>query len=63
MDGNVRRAKSELAGAGVERVLPAGAYDRRWPACTTPFGDIEGKLDVMRVECTKCERKNVQFDQ
>jgi hypothetical protein len=23
------------------------------------FGDIEGKLDVLRVECTKCERKGV----
>jgi len=21
------------------------------------FGDLEGKLDVLRVECTKCERK------
>jgi hypothetical protein len=21
------------------------------------FGDIEGKLDVLRVECTKCGRK------
>jgi hypothetical protein len=21
------------------------------------FGDIEGKLDVLRVECTKCRRK------
>jgi hypothetical protein len=21
------------------------------------FGDIEGKLDVFRVECTKCDRK------
>jgi hypothetical protein len=21
------------------------------------FGDIEGKLDVLRVECTKCPRK------
>jgi hypothetical protein len=21
------------------------------------FGDIKGKLDVLRVECTKCERK------
>ena len=21
------------------------------------FGDIEGKLDVLRVECTKCKRK------
>ena len=21
------------------------------------FGNIEGKLDVLRVECTKCERK------
>ena len=21
------------------------------------FGDIEGKLDVLCVECTKCERK------
>jgi hypothetical protein len=22
------------------------------------FGDIEGKLDVLRVQCTKCARKN-----
>jgi hypothetical protein len=22
------------------------------------FGDIEGKLDVLRVECTKCARKS-----
>jgi hypothetical protein len=21
------------------------------------FGDIEGKLDVLRVECARCERK------
>jgi hypothetical protein len=21
------------------------------------FGDIEGKLDVLRIECTKCDRK------
>jgi hypothetical protein len=21
------------------------------------FGDVEGKLDVLRVECTKCDRK------
>jgi hypothetical protein len=21
------------------------------------FGDIEGELDVLRVECTKCDRK------
>jgi hypothetical protein len=21
------------------------------------FGDIEGKLDALRVECTKCDRK------
>jgi hypothetical protein len=21
------------------------------------FGDIEGKLDVLRVECTRCPRK------
>jgi hypothetical protein len=21
------------------------------------FGDIEGKLDVLRVECTRCQRK------
>jgi hypothetical protein len=33
------------------------------------FGDIEGKLDVLRVECTKCDRKaaftstgNAQWD-
>jgi hypothetical protein len=24
------------------------------------FGDIEGKLDVLRVECTKCDRKALQ---
>ena len=23
------------------------------------FGDIEGKLDVLRVECTKCDRKGI----
>jgi hypothetical protein len=23
------------------------------------FGDIEGKLDVLRVECTKCDRKGL----
>jgi hypothetical protein len=23
------------------------------------FGDIEGKLDVLRVECTKCNRRGV----
>jgi hypothetical protein len=22
------------------------------------FGEIEGKLDVLRVECTKCPRRN-----
>ena len=21
------------------------------------FGDIEGKLDVLRIECTRCQRK------
>jgi hypothetical protein len=23
------------------------------------FGDIEGKLDVLRVECTKCDRRGL----
>jgi hypothetical protein len=27
------------------------------PATYLIFGDIEGKLDVLRVECTKCARK------
>ena len=27
------------------------------PATYLIFGDIENKLDVLRVECTKCERK------
>ena len=27
------------------------------------FGDIEGKLDVLRVECIKCERTNVRLGQ
>lgn len=22
------------------------------------FGDLDGKLDVLRVECTRCERKS-----
>ncbi|HZO45789.1 MAG TPA: hypothetical protein VFB68_07840 [Xanthobacteraceae bacterium] len=30
--------------------MPARAY--------LVFGDIEGKLDVLRVECTKCDRKS-----
>jgi hypothetical protein len=25
------------------------------------FGDIEGKLDVLRVECTKCSRRSVYY--
>ena len=40
-----------------------------WPASYLVFGDIEGKLDVLRVECTKCDRKaaftstgNAQWD-
>jgi hypothetical protein len=41
MDGTFA-GKSELAAADVERVLPAGAHDRRWLACT---------------KCIKCERK------
>ena len=27
------------------------------PRTYLDFGDIEGKLDVLRVECTKCDRK------
>jgi hypothetical protein len=27
------------------------------PRTNLIFGDIEGKLDVLRVECTKCDRK------
>ena len=29
----------------------------RFPRTYLIFGDIEGKLDVLRVECTKCDRK------
>jgi hypothetical protein len=47
MDGTFA-GKSELAAADVERVLPAGAHDRRWLACT---------------KCIKCERKNIGLDQ
>ncbi len=25
------------------------------------FGDIEGKLDVLRVECTRCSRRGVYY--
>ena len=25
------------------------------------FGDIEGKLDVLRVECTKCDRRGMYY--
>jgi hypothetical protein len=28
------------------------------PRTNLIFGDIEGKLDVLRVGCTKCERKS-----
>jgi hypothetical protein len=28
-----------------------------WIVTYLIFGDIEGKLDVLRVECTKCDRK------
>jgi hypothetical protein len=39
-----------------------GVADFRVGVATMPrtyviFGDIEGKLDVLRVECTKCSRK------
>jgi len=27
------------------------------------FGDIEGKLDVPRVECTRCERKGRYYEE
>jgi len=27
------------------------------------FGDIEGKLDVLRVECTRCERKGRYYEE
>ena len=36
--------------------LPIILWDRHAAHLFT-FGDIEGKLDVLRVECTKCERK------
>jgi hypothetical protein len=33
-------------------------WGRRWrPRTYLIFGDIDGKLDVLRVECTKCARK------
>jgi len=35
--------------AGKITIMPARSY--------LIFGDIEGKLDVLRVECTKCARK------
>ena len=38
-----------LAKALSESIGPQRAY--------LIFGDIEGKLDVLRVECTKCARK------
>ena len=36
MDGNLRRGKSELAAADVERVLPAAAYVRIQGTCSGP---------------------------
>jgi hypothetical protein len=30
---------------------------RAMPRTYLIFGDIEGKLDVLRVECSKCDRK------
>jgi hypothetical protein len=32
-------------------------YEAAMPRTYLIFGDIEGKLDVRRVECTRCERK------
>ena len=29
----------------------------KWREQLVVFADIEGKLDVLRVECTKCTRK------
>ena len=49
-----------------ETVAPRGGctltHRYRSPGTGTPrthliFGDIEGKLDVLRVECTRCDRK------
>ena len=31
--------------------------EQRYPRPDLVFGDIEGKLDVLRVECTRCDRK------
>jgi hypothetical protein len=42
------KPRSKLDGANITIIA------RR--ACLI-FGDIEGKLDVLRVECTKCSRK------
>jgi hypothetical protein len=33
------------------------AYCSRMARTYLVFDDIEGKLDVLRVECTKCDRK------
>ena len=43
--------------AGAE-ILSDGRTDKAFPESVVPiFGDLDGKLDVLRVECTKCDRK------
>jgi hypothetical protein len=42
------------------KLLPDAAAHRKISAMARSyhvFGDIEGKRDVLRVECTKCDRK------
>jgi hypothetical protein len=46
-----RSPKTSILRREVARLV--GAYGRNYLI----FGDIEGKLEVLRVECTKCDRK------
>ena len=51
------RAPSFHPVGGARFVERACARVKRSPRTYLVFGDIEGKLDVLRVECTKCDRK------
>jgi hypothetical protein len=51
---NVHRAQG---GPGVGNSASGFMVGPPLPRGYLTFGDIEGKLDVLRVECTKCDRK------
>ena len=50
-------AVGSLSGPKGAQSLRAAYPGDALPRSNLVFGDIEGKLNVLRVECTKCDRK------